>query len=66
MARLRSNGVRVVLVERADRLARDLMVSEVILGQFRETNVNPQPVAVVLAGLAMPALHLEAETSPVV
>ena len=33
--RLESNGVRVVLVERADRLARDLLVSEVILGRFR-------------------------------
>lgn len=33
--RLESNGVRVVLVERADRLARDLMVNEVILDQFR-------------------------------
>ena len=29
---LESNGVRVVIVERADRLARDLMVQEVILG----------------------------------
>lgn len=32
--RLESNGVRTVIVERADRLARDLMVQEVILGQF--------------------------------
>jgi DNA invertase Pin-like site-specific DNA recombinase len=32
--RLESNGVRVVIVERADRLARDLMISEVIIGQF--------------------------------
>ena len=32
--RIESNGIRVVLVERADRLARDLMVSEVILDQF--------------------------------
>ncbi len=37
---LESNGVRTVLVERADRLARDLMVSEVILGQFRDIGVN--------------------------
>ena len=29
-----SNGVRTVIVERADRLARDLMVQEVIVGQF--------------------------------
>ncbi len=40
MIRLRSNGVRLVLVERADRLARDLMVSEVILGQFRTLGVS--------------------------
>ena len=32
--RLESNGVRTVLLEHADRLARDLMVQEVILGQF--------------------------------
>ena len=32
--RLESNGVRTVIVERADRLARDLMVQEVILAQF--------------------------------
>lgn len=32
--RLEANGVRTVLVERADRLARDLMVQEVIVGQF--------------------------------
>lgn len=38
--RLESNGVRVVLVERADRLARDLMVQEVILGQFAKIGVR--------------------------
>ncbi len=32
--RVESNGVRVVIVERADRLARDLMVSEVIVDQL--------------------------------
>jgi DNA invertase Pin-like site-specific DNA recombinase len=37
---IESNGVRIVLVERADRLARDLLVSEVILGQFRDLGVN--------------------------
>lgn len=37
---IESNGVRMVLVERADRLARDLMVSEVILGQFRDLGVE--------------------------
>jgi len=32
--RVESNGVKVVIVERADRLARDLMVSEVIIDQL--------------------------------
>jgi len=40
MVRLQSNGVRIVLVERADRLARDLMVSEVILAEFRKLGVK--------------------------
>jgi len=40
MARIRANGVRVVLVERADRLARDLMVSEVLLAEFRRLEVT--------------------------
>src|SRR5918999_1465560 len=31
---LESNGIRTVIVERADRLARDLMVQEIIVGQF--------------------------------
>jgi DNA invertase Pin-like site-specific DNA recombinase len=38
--RLETNGVRVVLIERADRLARDLLVGEVILGQFRKIRVR--------------------------
>ena len=38
--RLETNGVSTVLVERADRLARDLMVGEVILGQFRNVGVK--------------------------
>jgi DNA invertase Pin-like site-specific DNA recombinase len=38
--RLDANGVRLVLLERADRLARDLMVSEVLLQQFRERGVT--------------------------
>src|SRR5262245_33465187 len=38
--RLDSNGVRLVLIERADRLARDLIVGEIILGQFRERGVT--------------------------
>jgi DNA invertase Pin-like site-specific DNA recombinase len=36
----RSVPSRVRLVERADRLARDLLVSEVILGQFRDLGVR--------------------------
>lgn len=38
--RLESNEVRLVLVERADRLARDLMVGEVILDRFRKLGVR--------------------------
>lgn len=34
------NGVRVVLIERADRLARDVMVGEILLSQFREEGVR--------------------------
>jgi DNA invertase Pin-like site-specific DNA recombinase len=37
---IRANGVRMVLVENADRLARDLMVSEIILKEFRELGVK--------------------------
>src|SRR5262250_2803801 len=40
LTRIRSNGVRVVLVERADRLARDLIVGELILNQFRDLGVK--------------------------
>lgn len=38
--RIKANGVRVVLVERADRLARDLMVGELILAEFRKHGVK--------------------------
>ena len=38
--RVESNGVRTVIVERADRLARDLMVQEVIVGQFSKVGVR--------------------------
>jgi DNA invertase Pin-like site-specific DNA recombinase len=34
--RIESNGVRVVLIENASRLARDLLVGEVILAQLRD------------------------------
>ncbi len=37
---LKSNGVRLVLVESATRLARDLMISEIILGEFRKIGVR--------------------------
>ena len=40
LARIRSNGIRLVLVERADRLARDLMVGEVLLAEFRKLAVT--------------------------
>ncbi len=40
MARIRANGVRLVLVERADRLARDLTVSELLLAEFRRHGVS--------------------------
>jgi len=34
-----ANGVRVVLIERADRLARDVMVGEILLSQFQKKGV---------------------------
>lgn len=34
--RIAKNGVRVVIVERADRLARDLMIGEIILNEFKK------------------------------
>jgi DNA invertase Pin-like site-specific DNA recombinase len=39
-AAIMGNGVRTVLIERADRLARDVMVGEILLGQFREEGVR--------------------------
>ena len=36
MTALHSNGVRVVLIEKLDRLARDLMVQETIIGDLRK------------------------------
>ncbi|MBS0205929.1 MAG: recombinase family protein [Planctomycetes bacterium] len=38
--RIESDDVRTVLVERSDRIARDLLVGEVILGQFRDLGVT--------------------------
>ena len=40
LADLAANGVKLVLVEKADRLARDLMVSEMLLDQFRQLGVE--------------------------
>lgn len=37
---LKANGVRLVLVEMASRLARDLMISEILLGEFRKIGVR--------------------------
>jgi len=37
---IKANGVRLVLVERSDRLARDLMVGEIILSEFRSLGVQ--------------------------
>lgn len=37
MLALHSNGVRTVLVERLDRLARDLMIQESIIGEFQRS-----------------------------
>ena len=37
---VKADGVRLVLVERPDRMARKLMVSEIILGEFRKLGVK--------------------------
>ncbi len=37
---IKSNGVKVVLVEKADRLARDLIVSETLLAEFRKLGIK--------------------------
>jgi DNA invertase Pin-like site-specific DNA recombinase len=39
LARIRSNGARIVIVERSDRHARDLLVDKDVLGQFRDLSV---------------------------
>lgn len=38
--RVQSNGVKIVLVENATRLARDLMIQEIILSDFRKLGVR--------------------------
>jgi DNA invertase Pin-like site-specific DNA recombinase len=40
MALLLSNGVRTVLVERLDRVARDLLVQESVIGDFQRKNLS--------------------------
>ena len=40
IARVRANGIRIMLAERADRLARDFIVSEVIRAEFRRLGVR--------------------------
>lgn len=40
LERVTSNGVRLVLVEKADRLARDLIEGELILREFRKAGVR--------------------------
>ena len=37
---LKANGVRMVLLENASRLARDLMIGEIILSEFRKIGVK--------------------------
>lgn len=37
---IKADGVKTVLVEKADRLARDLVVSETLLAEFRKLGVN--------------------------
>jgi len=39
MTALHSNGVRAIVIERLDRLARDLMVQEILLAEFRKRDV---------------------------
>ncbi len=45
MVALHSNGVRVVLIEKLDRLARDLMVQETIIGDLRRNGFELISVA---------------------
>ena len=37
--RIAGNGVRMILIEQPDRLARDLVVSEMLLAEFRKMGV---------------------------
>jgi DNA invertase Pin-like site-specific DNA recombinase len=40
LARVENNGVKLVLVESADRLARDAMIAEIIIRQFQKAGVK--------------------------
>jgi DNA invertase Pin-like site-specific DNA recombinase len=40
LSELLSNGVRVVIIEKLDRLARDLMVQETIIGEMRKNGIT--------------------------
>jgi DNA invertase Pin-like site-specific DNA recombinase len=40
MSALLSNGVRMVLIEKLDRLARDLMIQETIIGDMRKRGLE--------------------------
>jgi len=53
--RIESNGVKVVIVERADRLARDLMVQEVIVSQLTKAGAQV---------LAADGVDLSSDTDP--
>jgi DNA invertase Pin-like site-specific DNA recombinase len=45
MTALHSNGVRVIIIERLDRLARDLMVQETIIADLRKNGFELVSVA---------------------
>jgi DNA invertase Pin-like site-specific DNA recombinase len=45
MTALHSNGTRLVLIEKLDRLARDLMVQETIIGDLRKNGFELISVA---------------------
>jgi DNA invertase Pin-like site-specific DNA recombinase len=45
MTALHSNGVKLVLVEKLDRLARDLMIQETIIGDLRKSGFDLVSVA---------------------
>src|SRR3954468_17765159 len=45
MTALHSNGVRMVMIERLDRLARDLMIQETIIGDLRKNGFELVSVA---------------------